>query len=123
MRSNLHIPKFGAYMPVPMECARPNAGAVVAPAPVVADPVELQEPAPAPNPLPPAAEPAVATPDEPQEPGEPESEDGATEFDAYLSARTGEVQLVGATIDEDGRVWLSADHVALVRRLLDWVPT
>lgn len=39
------------------------------------------------------------------------------EFEAFLSSK-GSLQLVGTTIDEEGRVWLSRDQVAEINKLI-----
>jgi len=42
----------------------------------------------------------------------------APEFDAWISARTGNIRLIGATIDADGTVTLKPDQMALLREQL-----
>lgn len=112
------VPKFAAWTPPKMSCARTTAGRLV-------DTVAAVAPAPAP-PAPPEPAPVftetgiVGEVDVEPEPEEEEAE--PVEFDAFLSARTGELQLIGAVIDEDGRVWLKREQVVLVKKLLDWVP-
>lgn len=110
----LRVPTFAGWAPPKMTCARTAAGRLV-------DTVAAVAPEPAPV-LEEASIPEGAghEVDEPQEPEEEAAE--PVEFDAWLSARTGELLLIGAPIDEDGRVSLTREQVALVKKLLDWVP-
>jgi hypothetical protein len=44
------------------------------------------------------------------------------ETDAYVSCRTGEIVIVGIEPDEDGRVTIPSDLVALIKRQIAWSP-
>jgi hypothetical protein len=44
------------------------------------------------------------------------------ETDAYVSCRTGEIVIVGIDPDEDGRITIPADLVALIKRQIAWSP-
>lgn len=112
---------------VPPQMIAPRAGSEVrlpsrAPgaAPAASASPEMTNPPPAPKPSPiPAPAPSVET-----SVGNDESAAGADEtvearpFEAWLSGVSDELVLQGVHVDEDGDVTLSADQVAVVRRLL-----
>lgn len=53
---------------------------------------------------------------------EGEDEAQAVEPDAFVSCRTGEIVIVGIDPDEEGRITLPADLVALIKRQIAWSP-
>lgn len=111
-----HTPQFDpAWRPPQMVCVRPGAE----PLPKQAPPAQRTTAGTIVEQL--EAEGAFMSGEAPQELTVDVDEE-ADEFDAVLSARTGCLVLVGATIGDDGTVTLQPDQVQLVKRIVAWSP-
>lgn len=91
----------------PAACEQPEAAPVV-----VAAPEQVEQPEIIHEPEPPDIDPLA----EPEEPAEP------VEFDAWLSLKTGQLQIIGADIDDEGRVTMTPEQVRMLRGAIAWMP-